>query len=96
MTLESLTLQQIVRFANSEDIDAAQFGHRVLRLMKLAVKNNPTDDDVRDIRNLDEVLRKDVANRDFVAHLNDATFQAHLDDTFQAQTAAGVFASEAQ
>ena len=69
MTLESLTLQQIVRFANSGDIDRAQFGHRVLRLMTLATNGSAEDTAVNDIRNLDEVLRKNLANEHFVAHL---------------------------
>jgi hypothetical protein len=69
MTLESLTLQQIMRFANSGDMDRAQFGRRVLRLMNLAVKTTFTGEEVSEIRNLDEVLRKNLANVNFVSHL---------------------------
>jgi hypothetical protein len=69
MTLESLTLQQITRFANSGDIDRAQFGNRVMRLMQLAVRNVLSSQDLNDLRNLNEVLRKNLANEHFVAHL---------------------------
>lgn len=69
MTLETLTLQQIVRYANSGDIDAAQFGVRALRLINLAVKRDPSDGDLRQMIDLDKTLRKDLANAAFVAHL---------------------------
>jgi hypothetical protein len=69
MTLESLTLQQIVRWANSGDIDRAQFGHRVLRLMKLAAQTVQRSEDIDEIRNLDAVLRANLANEQFVSHL---------------------------
>jgi hypothetical protein len=69
MTLESLTLQQIVRFANSGDIERAEFGHRVLRLMNLAAQTVQRSWDIDEIRNLDKVLRANLANYRFVAHL---------------------------
>lgn len=67
MTLESLTLQQIVRFSNSGDIDVAQFGRRAARLMQLAI--NTTDEDICELRDLDKVLRANLANPAFVAWL---------------------------
>jgi hypothetical protein len=69
MTLETLTLQEIVRFANSGDIDTAQFGQRAIRLITLAAYREPTDEQLRETINLDKVLRKDLVNPAFVAHI---------------------------
>jgi hypothetical protein len=70
MTLENLTLQQIICLANSHDIDAAQFGARAAKLIQIASINRNNDEDLRWMRNADEVLRKNLANAAFVAHLH--------------------------
>jgi len=65
----NLNVRQLLQLACSNDIDAAEFGHRALRWMALAAKDHRNDVEQRDIVNLFTVLNNNLCNDHFRAHL---------------------------
>jgi hypothetical protein len=69
--INDLTIGQISRLVGANDIDANEFGARVIRFLGLAAKAVTTQAENRDMLNLGGVLANNLNNEAFRAHLSE-------------------------
>jgi len=70
--INDLTIGTVAALAGSSDIDAAEFGHRVIRFLGLAAKHDRSGREFTDLLTLAKLLSENLNNEAFRAHLNGA------------------------
>jgi hypothetical protein len=73
--INDLTIGQISELVGSNDIDASEFGHRVVRFLGLAAKTERNGREFTDLLNLATVLSDNLNNAAFRVHLQGALSQ---------------------